>query len=70
MLFTRNRLAQTETISTVPMPKTYKTGVGWLRPISEKSTITLSTKGMETIETYPLNEPYAYARIIKDTCSA
>jgi flagellar protein FlaI len=69
-LFSRNRLAQTgelkEPLSTVPMPKTYKTGAGWLKPTSEKSMITLSTKEMKVIETYPLNEPYAYAKIVKD----
>ena len=48
------------------MPKTYKTGAGWLKPTSEKSMITLSTKEMKVIETYPLNEPYAYAKIVKD----
>jgi len=65
-LFSRNKLAQAETISTVPMPKTYKTGAGWLKPTSEKLMVTLSTKEMKIIETYPLNEPYAYAKIVKE----
>jgi flagellar protein FlaI len=69
-LFSRSKLAQTgelrEPLSTVPMPKTYKTGVGWLKPTTEKSIITPLTKEMKAIETYPLNEPYAYAKIVKE----
>jgi flagellar protein FlaI len=65
-LFSRNKLAQAETVSTVTMPKTYKTGAGWLKPTSKQSTITPLGKELKTIETYPLNEPYAYAKIVKD----
>ena len=48
------------------MPKIDKTGAVSFKPPTEKPTITPATQEMKIIETYPLNEPYAYAKIVKN----
>lgn len=68
-LFSRKKQAQSiqvqEPILTTSTPKTDKTRPTKLKLPSEESATAPSTKGTEIIETYPLNEPYAYAKIVK-----
>jgi flagellar protein FlaI len=68
--FLRKESAETmevqEPAVTVSLPGTDKTvAVSGERPIA-KSIATVSAKDVEIIETYPLNEPYAYAKILKN----
>jgi flagellar protein FlaI len=68
-LFSRKKSTQTvevqQPVITVSLPETDKAGAVSPKTASEKPTTAPSAKDVQIIETYPLNEPYAYAKIVK-----